>query len=498
MTPRLELRNIVKRYAGSVANDDVSLSVMPGEIHAILGENGAGKSTLMKIIYGAATADAGEIYWEGRRILAPNPASSRALGIEMVYQHFALFESISVLENIALSSSGRFRPNALASQIKTLSLKYGMAVDPRRYVHDLSIGERQQVEIVRCLLRKPRLLIMDEPTSVLAPQAVSNLFSLLRQLANDGCSILYISHKLEEIGKLCDSATVLRNGKITGRANPRNTTPRELARMMVGSDLPETRVSESAPGTHPVLQVKNLNTAPADGVQLRNISFEVYPGEVVGIGGISGNGQGELTSLLSGEELHANADSIVIDGLPSGLLGAGRRRRQGLAFIPEDRLGRAAVPSHPLWKNALLTGHRRNLVGGGLVDRQKCEAFANAITRKFRVKAEDTRSPAQSLSGGNLQKFIVGRELLLQPKLLLACQPTWGVDVGASAFIRQTLVELSRSGAAVLVISEDLDELFEISDRILILCQGSLSASLRRTQTSREEVGLLMTAAAGA
>ncbi|MBT1157434.1 ABC transporter ATP-binding protein [Aminobacter anthyllidis] len=495
MPPRLELRNITKSYPGIIANDDISMSIMPGEIHAVLGENGAGKSTLMKIIYGAAQADAGEIFCDGKPIAAHTPATSRALGIEMVYQHFALFESVTVVENIALAVSSTFDLDALARQITELSNRYGMPIDPHRRVHDLSVGERQRVEIVRCLLQAPKLLILDEPTSVLTPQAVVKLFETLRQLAAEGCSIVYISHKLDEVQELCDSATVLRNGKVTGTARPKESTSAQLARLMVGAELPEMHVSPSVPSDKPVLEVRGL-TAPARdkyGVELKNISFEVRGGEIVGLAGVSGNGQAELISLLSGERTHGNALSIQIDGKAAAHLNASERRKLGMAFVPEERLGRGAVPPHALWQNAVLTAHRSGLVRNGLVDRKQASNFAAKIIERFKVKANGPQSSAQSLSGGNLQKFIVGREIALEPKLFLVAQPTWGVDVGAAAFIRQTLVDLSRSGAAVLVISEELDELFEICDRLLVICQGQVSPPLIRTKTNREEIGLLMT-----
>ncbi|GAA4121027.1 ABC transporter ATP-binding protein [Aminobacter aganoensis] len=495
MPPRLELRNITKSYPGIVANDDISMSIMPGEIHAVLGENGAGKSTLMKIIYGAAQADSGEIFCDGKPIAAHTPATSRALGIEMVYQHFALFESVTVVENIALAVSNTFDLDALARQITELSNRYGMPIDPHRRVHDLSVGERQRVEIVRCLLQAPKLLILDEPTSVLTPQAVVKLFDTLRQLASEGCSIVYISHKLDEVQELCDTATVLRNGKVTGTARPKESTSAQLARLMVGAELPEMHVSPSVPSEKPVLEVRGL-TAPARdryGVELKNVSFEVRGGEIVGLAGVSGNGQAELISLLSGERTHPNALTIHIDGKAAAHLNASERRKLGMAFVPEERLGRGAVPPHALWQNAVLTAHRTGLVRNGLVDRKGANSFAAKIIERFKVKANGPQASAQSLSGGNLQKFIVGREIALQPKLFLVAQPTWGVDVGAAAFIRQTLVDLSRSGAAVLVISEELDELFEICDRLLVICQGQVSPPLIRTKTNREEIGLLMT-----
>ena len=495
MHPRLELRNICKRYPGVVANDDVSLSIQPGEIHAVLGENGAGKSTLMKIIYGAAQADSGDIFSDGNPIVAHNPAVSRALGIEMVYQHFALFESVSVVENIALSTSSAFHLPTLADKIRDLSLRYGMPIDPQRQVHDLSVGERQRVEIVRCLLQAPKLLILDEPTSVLTPQAVVKLFETLRQLAAEGCSIVYISHKLDEVQALCDTATVLRNGKVTGTARPKETTSLELARMMVGSKLPEMHVSPPAPSDRPVLEVKGLSVKARDhfGVDLKDVSFNVHGGEIVGLAGVSGNGQAELIALLSGERTHDRADAIRICGTDAARLRPQERRKLGVAFVPEERLGRGAVPSHTLWENAVLTAHRFGTVRKGLIDRRKAKAFATGIIDRFKVKANGAQSTAQSLSGGNLQKFIVGREIALKPKLFLVSQPTWGVDVGASAFIRQTIIDLSRSGAAVFVVSEELDELFEICDRLLVICQGKVSPPLVRTTADREEIGLLMT-----
>ncbi|MFB9980769.1 ABC transporter ATP-binding protein [Mesorhizobium kowhaii] len=495
MIPRLELRNISKHYPGVVANDDVSLSILPGEIHAVLGENGAGKSTLMKIIYGAVQADSGEILCDGSPIHSHNPAVSRALGIEMVYQHFALFESVSVVENIALSVSTPFDLPGLSRKVLDLSQRYGMPVDPARLVHNLSVGERQRVEILRCLLQNPKLLILDEPTSVLTPQAVLRLFETLRQLAVEGCSILYISHKLDEVQTLCDTATVLRNGRVTGTATPKQTTATDLARMMVGSKLPEMHVSPSIPAEKPMLEIRGLSAPATDiyGVDLADISFNVFGGEIVGIAGVSGNGQAELVSLLSGERLHHQSDAIRIGGIASGHLDADRRRRAGFAFVPEERLGRGAVPAHSLIENGLLTGHRLGPVRGGLIDRKRAANFSRAIVEIFKVKTNGVGAKAQSLSGGNLQKFIVGREIALQPKLLLVSQPTWGVDVGAAAFIRQTLVDLSRAGAAVLIVSEELDELFEICDRLLVICNGRLTKSLIRTQTDREEVGLLMT-----
>ena len=497
MTPRLELHKITKRYPGIVANDAISMQIAPGEIYAVLGENGAGKSTLMKIIYGAAQADSGEMYFDGKPIGYHDPASSRALGIEMVYQHFALFESVSVVENIALSVEGRLSLSSLAERIDELARRYAMPIDPYRRVQDLSVGERQRVEILRCVLRTPKLLILDEPTSVLTPHAVNKLFETLRQLAGEGCSILYISHKLDEVQELCDSAMVLRNGRVTGTTRPRSTSSAELARMMVGSELPEVQVKPANPSAEPLLEVRGLSAEPTGiyGTALKSVSLDVHGGEVVGIAGVSGNGQAELAALISGERtLPEKPEAIRIAGHAVAPLGAAERRKLGLAFVPEDRLGRGAVPTHKLWENALLTSHDLGLVRNGMVLRQRACEVSSGIIERFSVKAPGPLASTQSLSGGNLQKYIVGREISLNPKMLLVSQPSWGVDVGATALIRQRLIDLSRAGAAVLVISDELDELFEICDRLFVICQGRLSLPLMRRKTNREEIGLLMTA----
>ncbi len=490
---RLELSSITKRYPGITANDAVSLSVMPGEIHAVLGENGAGKSTLMKIIYGAVEADSGDIFWNGEKMTIANPAAARRLGIGMVYQHFSLFESVSVVENIAVAMPGKFDLPALSARVTELSKRYGLPVDPGRLLHNLSVGERQRVEIIRCLLQEPRLLILDEPTSVLTPQAARRLFEVLRQLAAEGCSILYISHKLDEIRELCDSATILRNGRVVGTAVPKQSSAAELARLMVGSELKPVHRDPVACEPKPRLEAIGLSARADDpfGIDLSSLSLAVHGGEILGIAGVSGNGQAELLSLLSGERIAA-ADMVQVDMKPVGDLPVAERRARGVAFVPEERLGRGAVPGMSLADNGLLTNHGGGLVRRGLIDRGRVSAFAKAIIARYGVKCTGPASVARSLSGGNLQKFIVGREVSLNPRVLIVSQPTWGVDVAASAFIRQTLIDLSRGGAAVLVISEELEELFEICDRIAVIYQGRLSPAKPRAETSVEEIGLLM------
>ncbi len=493
VTPRLQLTGITKAYPAVIANQDVNLTVLPGEIHAVLGENGAGKSTLMKIIYGAVAPDTGVIAWEGTQVAIGNPARARKLGIGMVFQHFSLFETLTVADNIALALE-RDRSGAdLPTRIREVSTRYGLPLDPDRHVHTMSVGERQRVEIVRCLLQDPRLLIMDEPTSVLTPQAVEKLFETLRRLAAEGCSILYISHKLDEIRALCHKATVLRGGKVTGTCDPRQESSASLARMMIGSDLPHPQHRAAQAGAD-ALVVRDLSLAADDpfGTPLANISLTVRIGEIVGIAGVSGNGQKELMATLSGERRIDDATQITLLGKAAGHLDAAQRRALGFAFVPEERLGRGAVPEMSLADNALLTAHRQQLVHRGFVRQDAVRAYAVDTIREYGVKAGGPDAAARSLSGGNLQKYIVGREIRQHPTMMIAAQPTWGVDVGAAAQIRQALIDLRDRGVAVLVVSEELDELFEICDRLAVIARGRLSAAKPVRDTNTAEIGLLM------
>ncbi|MCP1441801.1 simple sugar transport system ATP-binding protein [Pseudomonas sp. GGS8] len=493
-TPRLQLRRISKRYPGCLANDAIDLSIAPGEIHALLGENGAGKSTLMKIIYGVTHADFGEIIWQGQRVTMRNPAQARSLGIGMVFQHFSLFETLSVAQNIALAmGAAAGTPKQLEPKIREVSRRYGMALEPERLIHSLSIGERQRVEIIRCLMQDIRLLILDEPTSVLPLQEADELFVTLRRLAAEGCSILFISHKLGEVRALCHSATVLRGGRVAGHCVPAECSDQQLAQLMVGeaaeliTDYPKVR------GADAFLNVTGLSWHNPDpfGCSLKDINLEVRSGEIVGVAGVAGNGQDELLALLSGEERLPGNDGAKISfgGQPVAHLRPDARRKLGLAFVPAERLGHGAVPELSLVDNALLTAFQQGLVSNGLIQRGKVEALVEDIIRRFGVKTPDAQAPARSLSGGNLQKFILGREILQQPRLLVAAHPTWGVDVGAAATIHRALIALRDAGAAILVISEDLDELFQISDRLGALCGGRLSALKSTVDTRLTDVG---------
>ena len=489
---RLELIDISKQYPAVKANDRIRLRVEPGEIHAVLGENGAGKSTLMKIIYGAVEPDEGEMVWDGKQVEIRNPQEARALGIAMVFQHFSLFDTLTAAENVRLGLDKSWSLADVTKRITEVAHVYGLDVDPLRPVHTLSVGERQRVEIVRALLTKPRLLILDEPTSVLTPQAVQALFVTLRKLADEGCSILYISHKLDEIRALCHKCTVMRGGKVTGEVDPRNETNASLSRLMIGAEPPQLDHKTATPGEQ-VLDVRALSLARtgAFGADLADVSFEVRRGEILGVAGVSGNGQQELMAALSGEDQRSPPDAIRLFGKPIGGHSPRRRRHEGLHFVPEERLGRGAVPSLSLAQNTLLT--RTEAVSRfGWIDVKRTAALARDLIERYNVKAAGPGATAKSLSGGNLQKFIVGREIDAAPKLLIVSQPTWGVDVGAAAQIRGALLALRDAGCAVLVVSEDLDELFEISDRLVVIARGRVSPSVPAAQATREQVGRWM------
>jgi len=489
--PRLALAGIRKVYPSVVANDGVDLTVMPGEIHAVLGENGAGKSTLMKIIYGVTRPDAGEVRWNGQPVQVRSPQEARALGIAMVFQHFSLFDTLTVAENVWLGLDKSLSLGQVSERIRLKAIEYGLDLEPDRPVHTLSVGERQRVEIVRALLADPRLLILDEPTSVLTPQAVERLFVTLRQLSSTGCSILYISHKLDEIRALCQNCTVLRGGKLAGNVDPRRETTASLSRLMIGAEPPRIEHREAKQGVL-ALTVRDLSVERTDqfGVTLDRIALDVHAGEIVGIAGVSGNGQQELLALLSGEDPRAPTGTVNLFGASIGGTNARQRRDRGLHFVPEERLGRGAVPTLGLAHNMLLTRPDGGAVRrGGWIDTRRIREMASHVIANFNVKAGGPGAAARSLSGGNLQKFIVGREIDAGPKLLIVAQPTWGVDVGAAAQIRNALLRLRDEGCALLVVSEELDELFEICDRLHVIAKGRLSPSIPTAQASVERIG---------
>ena len=489
----LSLNGLTKSYPGVVANQDVSFDIAAGEIHALLGENGAGKSTLVKTIYGLVKPDAGSMTLHGAPFTPAEPRAARASGVAMVFQHFSLFDALNVAENIAL---GMENPPALAQvaqRVRAVSDQYGLPLDPQRIVGDLSAGERQRVEIVRCLLQDPKLLIMDEPTSVLTPQEVTILFQTLRKLASEGTAILYISHKLEEIRSLCDRATVLRMGAVVGACDPRTTSARDMAELMVGTVL-QVPAKPDKPAGDIALTIDGLTAAAPHqfGTALRGIDVTVRRGEVLGIGGVAGNGQDELVAALSGE-MPVARDMIRLGAQPVGDLAPNARRSLGLCTAPEERNGHAAAPDMTLIENALLTGNvRKGMSARGFLKWHRARDFANDVIARFDVRTPSANNTARSLSGGNLQKFVIGREIMQDPDVLVVNQPTWGVDASAAAAIRQAILDLAAGGAAVVVISQDLDELMEISDRFAALNEGRLSEPRAAQGLSIDEIGLML------
>ncbi len=500
--PMLEVRGIVKTFGALTANDHVDLTVGEGEIHSLLGENGAGKSTLVKMLYGSLQPDGGEILWRGKPVSIGSPFVARSIGIGMVFQHFSLFDSLSVADNIVLSLDRDFGRGDVAERARTLSVEYGLPLNPNSIVGDLSVGERQRVEIVRCLLQDPQLIVLDEPTSVLTPQEADKLFETLERLKGEGRSILYISHRLDEVKRICDRATILRHGKNVGHCDPRQETAASLASMMVGASIAEVRKASAAQGgpQEALLSLNGLSMPAATpfATALRDIRLDVRAGEVVGVAGVAGNGQTEFFRAVSGEAVVPDANQICIMGKPVADIGINERRRMGAAFVPEERLGHGAVPSMSLSDNMVLSRHSSDSAAFlrfgrlGVLRSDVALKATRRVNEAMDVRKSGDNPEAGSLSGGNLQKYIMGRELDRQPSVMIVNQPTWGVDAGAAARIRQALIDLARSGSAVLVISQDLDEIFEISDSIVVMHDGSLSERVPIAEATYEKIGLLM------
>jgi general nucleoside transport system ATP-binding protein len=494
-TPLLRTVGLTKRYGDFVANDSIYIDIWPQQIHALLGENGAGKSTLVKTIYGLVQPSEGEMFWQGERMVLSGPSEARSRGIGMVFQHFSLFDNLTVAENVALGLDGKEAFKDISARLEQVSKVYGLPLDPKREVWQLSVGERQRIEIVRALMQDPKFLILDEPTAVLTPQEADQLFIVLDRLKTEGRAILYISHKLEEVKRLCDTATILRGGKKVSTCNPKLETAASLARMMVGTEIREVKAARERKTTVPRLVVNDLSLEPDNphGVRLAHISLELKGGEILGIAGVAGNGQDELFAALSGERLSQDPGTVVIEGIAAGHLSITQRRKLGAAFVPEERLGHATAPRMRLSENALLTGHAASgMVQHGFVNTAATLRAVDRATESFDVRKAKRDPEAASLSGGNLQKFVVGREILRNPAVLVVSQPTWGVDAGAAAVIRQALLDLAAAGAAVLVTSQDLDELADIADRIAVMFHGHLSQPLKIAEASREKLGLLM------
>lgn len=493
MKYQLEINNITKSYGDLKANDDVSLNIKPASIHALLGENGAGKSTLVKIIYGSLMPDRGEMKWLGKSYSPKNPFDAREQGIAMVFQHFSLFESLTVEENIVLGLDGVGLNENFTEQIVKYSKQYGLDVNPQQVVGDLSVGARQRVEIIRCLMQNPKLLIMDEPTSVLTPQEVSDLFITLRKLADDGCSILYISHKLEEVREICSEATILRDGKLIENCIPQDHSQQELAEMMIGKKLIQLARSNINTGED-IFSISNLSQKSDDmfGVDLKNISLSIMKGSIVGIAGVAGNGQDELMELLIGE-ITSPPGTLSFKGDDIGNLNSHQRRQLSMFFIPEERLGHGAVPDMSLDENMLLSRPQKSqMTSYGVIDWGNVATLSKKVIGDFDVQTPSSRMLAKALSGGNLQKFMVGRELIQSPELLIVAQPTWGVDAGSANNIHQALIALADQGSAILIISQDLDEILTLCEQIHVLSEGSLSSAVDMKENGLEKISQLM------
>ncbi len=499
-SPLLSVRGLSKLFGTFAACNSIDLDIGHGEIHALLGENGAGKSTLVKMLFGVLQPTAGTISWQGAPVTVGSPGEARRLGIGMVFQHFSLFEALTVAENIALSLDPRTPLAKIAEETAVVSRAYGLPLDPSAHVADLSVGERQRIEIIRALLQNPKLIILDEPTSVLTPQEAERLFETLMRLKAEGRSVLYISHRLEEVRRICDRATVLRHGRVTGASDPRKETPASLARMMVGTEVDLVQRDGLATRGDVLVELDRVSVSPRTpfSVSLKDISLKVRGGEVLAIAGVAGNGQSELFDALSGEYPIADDDRIRMRGRSVGRKRINERRLLGAGFVPEERHGHAAVPSLPLSDNLLLArshSDRKAFLSGGMLSILRREAILSASRRicsTMDVRKSGDDPAAGSLSGGNLQKFIVGRELDRQPAVLVVNQPTWGVDAGAAARIRQALIDLAKAGSAVIVISQDLDEIFEIATTIAVISDGKLSEPYAAGELTMEKIGLLM------
>ncbi len=501
--PAIQLSGITKRYPGVVANKDVELTVQSGEVHAIVGENGAGKSTLMKILYGMVLCDAGTILINGEETRFRSCKDAIEVGIGMVHQHFMLADNLTVLENVILGSEPKrgvqidFR--SASDRIKELGAKYGLALDPSEKVETLSVGERQRVEIMKVLYRGAEILILDEPTAVLVPQEVEDLFSSIRDLKAQGETVIFISHKLDEVLAIADTITVMRDGLTVATTTPDQVDARQLAELMIGSELPTPETRESTVQDEVVFEVEGLSLVDETGRDvLKDINFEIHKGEIVGIAGVEGNGQAPLVDALVGLESDATG-RVVLGGQELSDWEARDRRSHGLGLIPEDRQRQGLLLTSPLWENAAL-GHQYNepFANGPWIDKKGARRQTEEIVDRFDVKTPGPDVLATALSGGNQQKLVVGREIIADPSVLIAAQPTRGIDIGAQGAVWEELKRARANGMGILLISADLDELIGLSDTIHVLFEGALVAKLDPNEVTPEVLGTYMTGARSA
>ncbi len=494
----LELRNITKTFGSVTANNDVSIKVEKGTIHAIVGENGAGKSTIMRIAYGFYNADSGEIFVDGKPTVIKNPHDAIANGIGMVHQHFMLVDTMTVAENIILGaetgSAANLDLEKANADILALSNDLRLDVNPNAYIEDLSVGQQQRVELLKALYRHADLLILDEPTAVLSPQEVEEFFGILRRMKEQGKTIIIITHKLEEVLAISDEVTVMRDGKSVGNVKTSETTAKDLARMIVGRDVLLRVEKADADPAAIVLEVKNLTVADKHGQAVNGVSFSVHSGEIVGIAGIEGNGQTELIEALSGLT-KASSGRIEFDGKDVTNRSARELKELGIAHIPEDRHKRGLLLQFDLAENSILGVHYRPPVAAatGFMNNAAIAKRVGEIIENFDVRPPNAALPARSLSGGNQQKLIIGREFELDPKLLLVSQPTRGVDIGAIEFIHRKLIGLRDAGTAVLLVSAELEEVTALADRLFVVREGKIVGEVDPKVTSAEEIGLMMT-----
>jgi len=494
----VEMRGVSKRFGEVLANDSISLDIRPASIHAVIGENGAGKSTAMNILYGFYNADGGEILIDGRRTEIGSPGDAIALGLGMVHQHFMLVEPLTVTENIILGDEPlaglSIDYRKARARVSELSKQHGLKIDPDARIADLSVGQQQRVEILKTLYRGARILILDEPTAVLTPLEVVELFTILRGLRDQGKTIIIITHKLAEVLALSDNITVMRDGRVVGNLPTSEATAQGLARLMVGREVLLRVEKKDASPAGPVLEVRGLSYQDDHGrSRLDAVSFDVRAGETLGIAGVEGNGQTELIEIIAGLRRQTAGD-VLLEGKSISNLDARDRKRRGIAHIPEDRHRRGLLLSFDLSGNSILGVHRERPISGPLLlNREVIEERAGRLVREFDVRPPNIALPSSALSGGNQQKLIVAREFDIKPKLLLVAQPTRGVDIGATEFIHRQLIDLRDSGAAILLVSAELDEVLSLSDRIIVIYEGRIVGEVDPKKVDEQEIGCLMT-----
>ncbi|RPG96263.1 MAG: ABC transporter ATP-binding protein [Candidatus Pelagibacter sp. TMED239] len=493
MNTNLKISNVTKVYPGCIANDNVSLEFNSGKIYALLGENGAGKSTLVKILSGVIIPDEGEIFLNKNILKLNSPLDAKKNDIGMVFQHFNLFETLSVFENLIIDSD-ETKEN-LRERIESIMKKYNFSINLDVPVLNLSAGQKQKVEIIRCLIRNPKVLIMDEPTSVLTEQETSELFLSLKKFSEEGILIIYITHKLKEVMKLCDEVAVMRKGKLVSISQIKEENIESLANKMVGQDLKMVKKKKSTLiSSDRLIKINDLNFISEDPFEtnLKNINFEVNRGECLGIAGISGNGQSELFQILSGEII-SNKNSIEFNKNFIGDLNPQERREYLMAFSPEDRLEQAAIPQMKIFENVALNNFKSsNFFNNGLINENKIKEHSKKIISDFNVNTDNIELKSQFLSGGNLQKLIIGRELITSPDLLICFNPTWGLDVGAINYIHETLIKINEQNKSIILISTDTDELLKLSDKISVIHKGKLSKIMDAEEVTSEKLGVLM------